>query len=185
MSLSRSLIAAVALASAATASHARSQAPTQPPAAVEWVKRNGFEFADVDRWDGFADLQPLKRMIENARIVALGEGTHGTHEFFALKRRLTEFLATDMGFTIFAMEANMPEAKLIGDYVRTGKGDPVALMRGLRFWTANTAELPPAVRCSSPRSTCSCPPRRDKVCRSTSTEPIPRWPRSSTRFTRP
>ena len=119
----------------------RAQPPASPPAAVEWVKRNAFEFADVDRWSGFSDLQPLKRMIGNARIVALGEGTHGTHEFFAFKRRLTEFLAKEMGFTIFAMEANMPEAKLIGDYVRTGTGDPVALMRGLRFWTANTAEL--------------------------------------------
>jgi len=137
LSPSRAVVVVLALAVGAPLA---AQPPT-PPSATEWVKRNAFEFADVDRSSGFADLQPLKRMIGNARIVALGEGTHGTHEFFALKRRLTEFLARDMGFTIFAMEANMPEAKLIGDYVRTGNGDPVALIRALRFWTANTAEL--------------------------------------------
>ena len=147
MWLSRSSAAAslVALVTGTSAALAQSQGQASR-VAVEWLKRNAFEFADVDAWNGFADLQPLKRMIGNARIVALGEGTHGTHEFFAFKRRVTEFLAKEMGFTIFAMEANMPEAKLVGDYVRTGAGDPVALLHGLHFWTANTAELLDLVR---------------------------------------
>ena len=48
-------------------------------------------------------------MIGDAHIVSLGEATHGTAEFFRMKHRLVEFLASEMGFTVFAIEANMPE----------------------------------------------------------------------------
>lgn len=36
--------------------------------------------------------------------------THVTREFFQVKHRMIEFLAIQMGFTIFTIEANMPEA---------------------------------------------------------------------------
>lgn len=49
-------------------------------------------------------MEPLTK-IGNARIVALGEATHGTREFFQLKHRMLEFLATWMVFTIFSIEA--------------------------------------------------------------------------------
>lgn len=55
-------------------------------------------------------MQPLKKVVGDARIVALGEATHGSREFFQLKHRMLEFLATLMGFTIFTIEASMPEA---------------------------------------------------------------------------
>ena len=87
-------------------------------------------FDTAEAGHGFADLQPLKAVIGDARIVALGEGTHGTREFFRMKHRLTEFLAAEMGFTLFAIEANMPEAYRINEYVLTGKGDPKELLRG-------------------------------------------------------
>ena len=80
-------------------------------------------------------------MIGNARIVSLGEDTHGTREFFQMKHRLTEFLASEMGFTLFAIEANMPEAYKMNDYVLTGKGDPRELLKGMYFWTWNTQEV--------------------------------------------
>jgi erythromycin esterase len=88
-----------------------------------------------------ADLQPIKNVIGNARIVSLGEGTHGTREFFQMKHRLLEFLATEMGFTHFAIEANMPEAYRVNEYVLTGVGDPAELLEGMYFWTWNTQEV--------------------------------------------
>ena len=48
---------------------------------------------------------------------SLGEATHGSREFFQLKHRMLEFLATEMGFTIFSIEANMPEAYKLNDFV--------------------------------------------------------------------
>jgi hypothetical protein len=46
-----------------------------------------------------------------------------------------------MGFNIFAIEANMPEAYRLNDYVLTGRGDPKTLLKGMYFWTWNTQEV--------------------------------------------
>jgi hypothetical protein len=78
------------------------QASAQPMAeelAVEqWIKTNAIRLSTVQAGNGFADMEPLAKIVGNARIVALGEATHGTREFFQLKHRMVEFLATRMGF---------------------------------------------------------------------------------------
>ena len=91
---------------------------------ARWLRASIIPFETAEAGRGFADLQPLKPLIGAARVVALGEGTHGTREFFQMKHRLTEFLAAEMGFTLFVIEANMPEAYRINEYVLTGKGQP-------------------------------------------------------------
>lgn len=96
--------------------------PADPVAT--WIRKNAAPLKTVDAGNGFADLQPLKAMIGDARIVALGEATHGASEFFRLKHRLVEFLAAEMGFTVFSIEAPMPDAYALNDYVLYGKGDP-------------------------------------------------------------
>ena len=73
--------------------------------------------------------------------MALGEGTHGTREFFRMKHRITEFLASEMGFTVFAIEASMPDARRVNDYVLRGEGDAKEALAGLYFWTWNTEEV--------------------------------------------
>jgi erythromycin esterase-like protein len=95
---------------------------------------------------GFEDMQPLKKIIGDARIVSLGEATHGTREFFQMKHRMMEFLASEMGFTIFSIEANMPEAYKVNDYVLTGRGDPAKLLKGMYFWTWDTEEVLDMIR---------------------------------------
>jgi erythromycin esterase-like protein len=108
---------------------------------VDWVRQNAVRLQTPEAGHGFADMQPLKKMIGNARIVSLGEATHGTREFFQLKHRMLEFLASEMGFTIFSIEANMPEAYRLNDYVLNGNGDPAKLIRGMYFWTWDTQEV--------------------------------------------
>jgi erythromycin esterase len=111
------------------------------PAELEWLRKTAIVFKTERAENGFDDLQPLKALVGDARIVALGEGTHGTAEFFRMKHRLVEFLASEMGFTVFAIEANMPEAYRVNDYVLHGKGDPRALLKGMYFWTWDTQEV--------------------------------------------
>lgn len=89
---------------------------------------------------------PLKSIIGDARIVALGEATHGTREFFQMKHRLLQFLVQELGFTVFALEANGPEADLLNEYVQTGKGDPAQLLAGLYYWTWDTQEVLDMIR---------------------------------------
>src|SRR5215472_10824586 len=113
----------------------------QDTAVTRWIRANAVPLTTVEARNGFADMQPLRRLIGNARIVSLGEATHGSREFFQLKHRMLEFLTTQMGFTIFSIEANMPEAYRLNDYVLNGKGDPAELLRGMYFWTWNTQEV--------------------------------------------
>src|SRR4029077_5024934 len=121
---------ALTLVCALSAAGARDDQPV-----VEWIRANAIPLKSVEAGQGFADLQPLKKLIGDARIVSLGEATHGSREIFQLKHRMVEFLATEMGFTIFAIEANMPEAYRVNDYVVNGTGDPAQLLRGMYFWT--------------------------------------------------
>ena len=108
---------------------------------TEWVKSNAIRLSTPEAGHGFADMEPLKKVVGNARIVSLGEATHGSREFFQLKHRMVEFLATQMGFTIFSIEANMPEAYKLNDFVLRGEGDPATLIKGMYFWTWDTQEV--------------------------------------------
>lgn len=73
---------------------------------------DGPEFAKV--FDRFGD----------ARIVLLGEATHGTHEFYAARAQITRRLIEQHGFNIVAVEGDWPDVARIDDYVRHGAARP-------------------------------------------------------------
>ena len=108
---------------------------------LKWIRKNAIPIDTPDPASGHAGLMPLRDMIGERPIVALGEGTHGTSEFFKMKHRIVRFLAEEMGFTVFAIEANMPEARKVNRYVLTGEGDPRRALSGLYFWTWDTSEV--------------------------------------------
>ncbi len=128
----------------AVSMNSSAQIPETSPeekAAVAWVRANAIPLKTVEAGNGSADMAPLDKVVGDARIVALGEATHGTHEFFQLKHRMIEYLATRKGFTIFSIEANMPEAYRLNKFVLEGQGDPKQLLKGMYFWTWNTEEV--------------------------------------------
>jgi erythromycin esterase len=108
---------------------------------IAGLQNHAIPFTTAQPGSSFDDLLPLKQLIGDARIVALGEATHGTREFFLMKHRLLEFLVKEMNFNVFAIEASWAEANLINEYVHTGKGDPTQLLAGLHFWTWDTQEV--------------------------------------------
>src|SRR4029077_15626620 len=108
MRITRFLLAGVLL---------RAVGAQEASAVRDWIAGHAIRLTTPEAGHGFEDMQPLKQVVGKARIVALGEATHGTHEFFQLKHRMVEFLASQMGFTIFAIEANMPEAYKLNEYV--------------------------------------------------------------------
>ena len=118
-----------------------------PPddATLDWLVERLSVFSSVDAAgppgaDEFADLAPLGRIVGDARIVALGEATHGTSEFFRVKHRLLAYLVEQAGFRVFAIEANQLAVEPINEYVRGGSGDVRNLMRAMfRVW--NTEEV--------------------------------------------
>lgn len=108
---------------------------------IAWLKENLIQFNTAEPVEDDADLQKLKSVVGDAKLVSLGEGTHGTSEFFKMKHRIVKFLAEKMGFTVFAIEANMPEARRVNDYILYGKGDVKEALAGMYFWTWNTQEV--------------------------------------------
>lgn len=130
---------ALVLALSVVTTLAQTGVPTE--AQLAWLRANAVAVKTVEAGNGFEDLGKVKAAIGGARIVSLGEATHGTREIFQMKHRLTEFLASELGFTIFSIEANMPEAYRVNDYVLHGRGDPKALLEGMYFWTWNTEEV--------------------------------------------
>ncbi len=108
---------------------------------VDWTRAHAVPLKTVEAGNGFDDMKPLGDIVGDARIVALGEATHGTHEFFQLKHRIIEYLASQKDFTIFSIEANMPEAYKLNDFVLRGEGDPKQLIKDMYFWTWDTQEV--------------------------------------------
>jgi erythromycin esterase len=113
----------------------------KPPAeALEWIRSAAIPLKTAEPGD-LDDLAPLANVVGKARVVALGEATHGTREFFQLKHRTVQFLVEKMGFTVFGIEATMPGTLVVNDYVLHGKGSATAGLDAMQFWTWNTDEV--------------------------------------------
>ncbi|HET9467594.1 MAG TPA: erythromycin esterase family protein, partial [Vicinamibacterales bacterium] len=65
-----------------------------------------------------AQYQPLIDGVRDARVVLLGEATHGTHEFYRERAFITRRLIAECGFTAVAVEADWPDAYRVNRYVR-------------------------------------------------------------------
>lgn len=68
------------------------------------------------------DYDPLMELVGDARVVLLGEATHGTHEFYHERARITQRLIEEKGFTTVAVEADWPDAYRVNRFVR-GAGE--------------------------------------------------------------
>jgi len=64
------------------------------------------------------DYDALLELVGDARFVLLGEATHGTHEFYEERARITRRLIEEKGFHAVAVEADWPDAYRVNRYVR-------------------------------------------------------------------
>lgn len=85
---------------------------------------------------------PFERFAD-ARIVLLGEATHGTHEFYAARAAITRRLIEKHGFTIVAVEGDWPDFARVDDYVRLAAPRPRRGEAFTRFptWMWRNAEV--------------------------------------------
>src|SRR5215212_1528802 len=68
------------------------------------------------------DYNQLLDQIGDARVVLIGEASHGTHEFYRQRALITRRLIAEKGFTAVAVEADWPDAYRVNRFVR-GMGD--------------------------------------------------------------
>jgi erythromycin esterase len=120
--------------------------PTDEGPDITWLQQNAIPLATSEPGGSYADLAPLGQMVGSARIVALGEATHGTREFFRMRHRILEYLVREQGFNTFAIEAPWAEANRINHYVQTGEGNLEVLLSHYFYWVGNTAEMLEMIR---------------------------------------
>jgi erythromycin esterase-like protein len=78
------------------------------------------------------DYDVLLELVDDARIVLLGEASHGTHEFYRERARITRRLIEERGFDVVVVEADWPDAYRVNRWVR-GRGQdggPVQALDG-------------------------------------------------------
>ncbi len=106
------------------------------PAFAEWVAAHGSPIDTIDPEAGTGDLAPLRRIVDDARVVCLGESRHDASEQFQLKHRMIRYLVEEMGFSVIVFEEGMAHAKAVDDYIQGGAGDPAAILGELSAWFA-------------------------------------------------
>jgi protein-L-isoaspartate(D-aspartate) O-methyltransferase len=80
-----------------------------------------------------ADLKPLLARIGDARVVLVGEASHGTSEFYRMRDRISRALIETKGFNFLAIEGDWPDAARIDHYVRHREYRPSEWMAFSRF----------------------------------------------------
>lgn len=75
----------------------------------------------AEQYDALVD------MIGDARLVLLGEASHGTHEFYRERAQITKRLIQEKNFHAVAVEADFPDAYRVNRYVRGESEDATAV----------------------------------------------------------
>lgn len=75
---------------------------------------------------GDTDFEPLLKRAEEARLVLIGEASHGTHEFYRMRAQLTKRLIREKGIRAVAIEGDWPDAYRVNRYVRGQGSDRAA-----------------------------------------------------------
>lgn len=110
-----------------------------------WLHQNAHVLESTELVPFTHDLQPLGRMIGDAKIVGLGDFTHGTHEVFTSRLRIIDYLVREKGFDVVALEAPFAVSEQLNQYVQGGPGTARGLLQDLHdrllylFW--NVEEL--------------------------------------------
>jgi len=109
-----------------------------PPAPVTPTPAELVAGIAVDAPGGVPPREVLEALIGDARVVLIGESSHGTHEFYAARAEITKWLIEEKGFNAVAAEADWPDAYRVNRYVR-GLGDddsPDEALRGFERFPA-------------------------------------------------
>ncbi|MFJ5769378.1 erythromycin esterase family protein [Psychrobacillus sp. NPDC093180] len=75
-------------------------------------------------YENTEDLTPILEAIGDAKIVLLGEASHGTSEFYTARAELSKRLIEEKGFTLIAVEGDWPSTQHINRYIKGYKEGP-------------------------------------------------------------
>lgn len=103
---------------------------TDPPGNdrfTAWLREHATALASLDPDAPVDDLEPLKELVGDARVVAVGENAHFIHEFVLARQCILRFLVERCGFTIVAFEHGFSESFALDAWAhRAGSDDELA-----------------------------------------------------------
>ena len=108
---------------------------------VNWVTKNAIPIHSVDTNSENSDLDKLAPIFNNKKVIAMGDASHGTKEFFVLKQRMIEYLVKNMNCTAIALEIPIDAGVHINQYVRTGEGDIDQILKKQAWWWHKSYEI--------------------------------------------
>jgi erythromycin esterase-like protein len=97
----------------------RSRAATDAAEAAAAIRQECVHLPPPERTD---DFESSFDHLGAAKVVLLGEATHGTSEFYRARAAITRRLIERHGFTIVALEADWPDASRVDRHVRHRRG---------------------------------------------------------------
>jgi erythromycin esterase len=117
---------------------------------IAWLDRNtavlsSFQPTFISKNANTDDLKSFKKIAGSAKLIALGESTHGTSEFFSMKHRLLEYAVKEMGVSVFGIEDHQVASEVINQYVLHGIGSAEKAIKGL-FGVWNRQEVLELIR---------------------------------------
>ncbi len=96
--------------------------------------------------DGACDLAPFLHATRGAKIVGLGEPTHGTAEVLRLKHCAVQQLVKHGGAQHLVLEMSVGEGADLDDYIHGRRDDLNAVLQGLPLWMFQTEEFADLIR---------------------------------------
>jgi erythromycin esterase-like protein len=88
-------------------------------------------------WQGRESMDRLLDRIGKARIVMMGEASHGTHEYYAWRAAISRALIEQKGFRFIAVEGDWPDAYRVNRYIKQyadAGSSTLEVLRGFNRW---------------------------------------------------
>ena len=79
---------------------------------LETLKEQIENFTDIE------DLEPLINSLKDKKVVMLGEASHGTHEYYIWRAKISKILIEEHGFNFIAVEGDWPPCYQLNRHVK-------------------------------------------------------------------
>ncbi len=106
---------------------------------ADWFREHSTTLTTLDPQQPLDDLEALREIVGDARVVAIGEGAHFVEEFSCARQRVLRYLAERCGFTVFAFEFGFSEAFPLDRWLQGDgeDGDLAKVSRAAAEWGAS------------------------------------------------
>jgi erythromycin esterase len=105
---------------------------TRGTSLAAWIGDHAVTADTLDPDGSLDELEPLREVVGDARVVAIGESAHHVREFYLLRHRLLRFLVERCGFSVYAFETPLLESRAMDAWIQGGPGtvDDVTAITG-------------------------------------------------------